>query len=254
MVAILRTKRTRRWSRVPPDIELAMCEAYRRTGRTAAIVRQFRTNRQTLHNVLRRHGVPLFPRELSGATVRALIWAYKAGTPLSRLCREFSISRRPLLSAFTRANVRLRTASECRRLQVRPHRFTSSQEAKICAMYVGGHSLNEVARRFGVAVTTIRRVLRRNGIRMRSIAEAMRIRSSQLEKQRFTPAQERRICRWYGAELWSMKRIVRRVRATDRTVKRILVRHHVRIRTMSEVANLTWSRRRRGTSRARAAA
>lgn len=241
-------KRRRKWRHVPPRMEIAICTAYARTGSSEKIARRFGTNRQTVHNILRRNGVPLFPRPqgprpFPERVEHAIATAYTDGTAMWSLVRTYRTSAHRIVAVLARRGVPLRTAEDGRRnAALRRRRFTPDPERAICDMYITQQrSLSETAAAWTVSTETVRDILHRHGFAPRTGSEGMRALYAR-HRRPFTATEERTLCRRYVEAQLSVVAIAERGNVSRRAVIGVLTKHGVSMRSRAEAARTRWAR------------
>lgn len=109
------------------------------------------------------------------------------------------------------------------------NKFTKETEKEICRLYIEDClGSPDLGRQFSCSTSTIGRIIRRNGFRLRSLNE---VNESQ---QRFTPIQEKEICRLYFENHLSVHQLGRQFQCGYMTIKRLINRNGFTLRPSSE--------------------
>lgn len=110
--------------------------------------------------------------------------------------------------------------------QRRPGRqrlLAAADEPPIAAAYRNGATLAELGQRYGVAKTTIRRALHRQGVELRAAGTPHPLD----ERRKLSDEQRADVARLYVEELWSLRQLAQQFGVERTTIRRILRRLNV---------------------------
>ena len=178
---------------------------------------------------------------------------YKAGESSPELARAFGKSA-SVIQTLVKEKGLLRTISEARKLKMSDPKareklrlakggFTDEQEREICREYEDGKSIPELRKQFGF--THIHRILKRNGVKMRSLAEGVRrfYENNTSPIRIFDKKTEKKISQSY-LEGKSSIELGEAFGVSHRTISNILKRNGVKTRSISEARKLLYRQRK----------
>lgn len=164
--------------RLPREIEDAIIAAYLDGASQEEVAIQFGCSRDTVFHVLQRRGVKARKpadnlrnvakeRAIPKEHEDAIIAAYLAGATLKEAAAQFGYSDVSGSNVLRRRGIKARTVSEIRSIP-------KAHEEAIVTAYLAGASAEAAAAQFGYSHATVLNVLKRRGIKSRSLSEALR--------------------------------------------------------------------------------
>ena len=140
---------------------------------------------------------------------------YLAGESTTQLGKFFGVSQSTICNILKRNGVEARSNSESQ------GGLDAEVEAIVCSRYLAGESTTQLGDAFGVATSTIGRILKRNGAKARSISEA---------SGGLNPAVEPEVCSRYlaGENTYQLGDVFG---VSDSTISNILKRNGVELRS-----------------------
>jgi Mor family transcriptional regulator len=143
---------------------------------------------------------------------------YLAGDSSTTLAKRYGVCDSTISNVLRRNGVTTRTAKE------RNGALTDEQEAELCRRYVEGEHTRKLAKAYGVYPGTVWLIIRRNGVKTRSIKEV---------RGGLTNEQEIEVCHKYSAGM-STVQLGKAYKVTSTTISNILSRNGVKHRSISE--------------------
>jgi transposase len=139
--------------------EQEICNRYMASETTQQLATAFGVSSGTIANVIRRQG--RMGEDLPMGRVRIA-----KDSAVNKPAKSPGSSARAINAALPRKCISLRSPSEAHR------KFTDEQEREICRRYLAGENSVQLSTAFGVVDCTIRKIIKRNGISLRSRSEA----------------------------------------------------------------------------------
>ena len=105
---------------------------------------------------------------------------YKEGESTVELAKSFEVMHSGTISSILKRNgVKLRTNSEAQKLRAQnnrcPLRTDKKTEEEVCRRYKRNKLPQELSKDFGLSAVTIRSILKRNGVKIRTCWESRKI-------------------------------------------------------------------------------
>jgi DNA-binding CsgD family transcriptional regulator len=155
-----------------PEAEAEVCRRYQQGESTIELSREFSVRDTTIGNVLKRNHIErrsaviarggLYPEAEAEVCFR-----YRKGETTHQLGAAFGVSQPTICKILERNRIQRRTGSEARGGV--PPEF----EPEICRRYLEGEDTSQLSVEFDVHGSTIVRLLKRNGVQIRTHSETM---------------------------------------------------------------------------------
>ena len=223
--------------RLPDKQEKEVCLRYKAGESTVELGEAFEVSSTCINRILKRNGYKprtnkesrkLFyknnrhPNRMSEEKEQEVCRRYAAGENGRELGEAFEVSSTCINRILKRNGYKSRTNKESH------GGLTDKQEEEVCLRYKAGESPYELGKAFGVCDSTICNILRRHGVK---------IRPNKIANGGLTDEQEAEVCRRYLAEE-SQKKLGEAFEVSDVTIRNILKRKGVKIRSLSEAIKL----------------
>lgn len=210
--------------RCTDEQEQAICQRYLAGASYIQVAKSLGVSPSSVLTALRRQGVKTrSAREAKGGLTDAqdaeLCRRYEAGENTVQLAAFFAVSQTSVKNILQRHGVKARSVREAR------GGLTDAQEAELCSRYEAGETTIRLATVFGIGSTnTISAILRRNGIKARTLKEA---------HGGLTAAQEAEVCaRYQSGE--ATPQLGKAFGVHSSTISKILDRNGIEARSMRE--------------------
>jgi transposase len=152
--------------------EQEICRRYLAGESTYQLRAAFGASQSTIIDLLKRNGVKTrstgaHKRKFTNEEEREICGRYLLGENTNQLGAAFDVASTCIWKILKRKGIERRSSGEARSCK-----FTDEQEQEICRRYLAGGHTTQLGTVFGVSVTSITRILERNGIARRSISAA----------------------------------------------------------------------------------
>lgn len=213
--------------------EQEICRLYEEEGlATTAIGKVLKISKNSVIKIITRNGYKLRSkggqRKLTDEQELEICRLYiEEKLPPAKLAKLFEVGESTINAALKRNGVKLRDLSEAKKGRpcLKGRRFSEQQELVICQRYKEGESTPTIAKAFKTQSGLICKILKRNGVKLRSISEATKGKPYP-QGRRFSKHQEQTICQRYLAGE-SATALAKTFKASSTTICNILDRNGI---------------------------
>lgn len=219
--------------------EIRVCRMYTDENlSTDEIAKIFNVSRSSIFRTLLRNNVKSrgYKIKITPEQEQQICDIYKEGMTPIKIGEKFNVSCSPIFRILKNNNINIRNNSEAQKINLKKEIIQ-----ELIKIYHNGYSPDEISKKLNISVALIKRILKENNIKLRSLSQKTEItlsNMSEAQKIKIPKKTIEEIIEEYVNEEHTPSKIGEKFDISGSVILRILKENNIHIRTLSEAMKI----------------